>query len=211
MSPVSAPELFPDVSRETLDRLQCHLDLLGKWSAAINLVGRETLASALHRHVADSAQLLPIVQDARPGGPLRWCDIGTGAGFPGLVVAILAADTDIDLHLILVESDARKAAFLRHAAHVIGIKIEIMHARIERLPGLGADVISARALAPLHRLLEWSAPHLAPGGLCLFPKGHGWRAELDTALASWTFRLQNCPSHTSQAGVILKIEELQRV
>lgn len=200
-----------EVSRETHRLLDQHVALVVKWSQVINLVARESLDHIRERHVLDSAQLLPIILEQRQTGALHWCDIGSGAGFPGLVVAILAAEIRPDLHMTLVESDARKAAFLRHAALSLGLSVTVRRSRVERLPGLCADVISARAVASLERLIQWAAPHLAEDGICIFPKGARWSEEVNPALASWRFRLHDYPSMTDPRGAILTVKDLHRV
>jgi 16S rRNA (guanine527-N7)-methyltransferase len=162
---IATPEGFArrfDVSRETLTRLETYAALLTKWTRRINLVSAASLPDLWHRHIADSAQLLAFRPPAR-----LWLDLGSGAGFPGLVVAILTPD----LHVRLVESDQRKCAFLRRVAEDTGTTVDIVPCRIETLPPQSADVISARALAPLTQLLAHAEKHLAPDGIGLFPKG----------------------------------------
>lgn len=178
--------------------------LAEKWNKRINLVAPSTLPDFWNRHIADSAQLL----DFAPHGSRTWLDIGSGGGLPALVVAIVAREERPHLRVTLVESDQRKAAFLREAARITGAEVVIVADRIERLPPQSADVISARAFAPLDRLLAAAAPHLAPGGVCLFPKGAGHAAEVEAALAHWRFVLHKHPSLTDPAGVILDIREL---
>ena len=163
------------VSRETLARLDTLVAGLERWSRAINLVSRGTLKDVWHRHIADSAQLLPLA----PPGARRWADFGSGAGFPGLVVAALAADRHPDLGVTLVESDTRKCAFLAEMARAMGLSVTVRAMRIEALPtDERFDVISARALAPLATLLAAAKPHLAPGGRLIFPKGADVESEL---------------------------------
>jgi 16S rRNA (guanine527-N7)-methyltransferase len=196
-----------NVSRETRRRLQHHADLVKRWSSAINLVSRPSLDQIWQRHILDSAQLLPLA----PISAESWRDIGSGAGFPGLVVAILAAELRPDLRMTLVEADRRKAAFLQNAARSLDLRVRILAARDEDLPAETADVVSARALAPLPRLLDHTARHLAPNGIALFPKGARYRQEIDAALASWRFRVQKHPSRSGGGGVILALDQLNRV
>jgi 16S rRNA (guanine527-N7)-methyltransferase len=195
------------VSRETTERLTNYAALLRAWNPKINLVSRQTLADLEHRHFADSAQLLGHA----PPGAATWVDLGSGGGFPGLVVAILAAELRPDLHVTLIESDQRKAVFLRTVAQRTGISATVLAERIEAVPPLGTDVLSARALAPLAALLDHAERHLRPGGTALFPKGASWRAELEEALERWRFDCENLPSATSPDGVILKLGEIARV
>jgi 16S rRNA (guanine527-N7)-methyltransferase len=189
------------VSRETLQRLQIYADLLVKWQARINLVGPDTLPDLWQRHFLDSAQLYPLI----PPSCRRLVDLGSGAGFPGLVLAIMGA---ADVHL--VESDSRKCAFLREVARVTGTKVTIIDKRIEQIPPLEADVITARALAPLARLLDWAHPHFAPGGQCLFLKGRGSEDELTAAAKEWHISPERVPSQTGAGGLILHFKEVCR-
>ncbi|MGG7645350.1 16S rRNA (guanine(527)-N(7))-methyltransferase RsmG [Rhodovulum sp. YNF3179] len=196
-----------DVSRETLERLDIYAALLAKWNPAINLVSRASLADLWTRHFLDSAQLF----DLAPGQAQRWADLGSGGGFPGMIVAILAAAERPGFSVTLVESDARKSAFLVRAAQETGIAVDIRTARAESLPSLQADVVSARALAPLLRLLPLAQQHLVEGGVALLPKGAQHAQEIAAALETWRFEVQKYPSRTDSAGVILKIGGISRV
>jgi 16S rRNA (guanine527-N7)-methyltransferase len=193
------------VSRETRDRLAAYADLLARWNRAVNLVGRSTLSDAWRRHLLDSAQLMPLLPAAPAGRPRRVADLGSGAGFPGLVLAILGAG---DVHL--VESDARKAAFLREAARVTGADVRFHVKRAETLPALEADVVTARAFAPLADLLGYAAPLMRPGGIGLFPKGRGVEGELTLARKAWNMAVERVPSRTDPSATILRIEALVR-
>ncbi len=156
--PALGPEGFcaaTGVSRETLERLARYAGLLETWSRSINLVGRRSLADLWRRHMLDSAQLMELMPPAPPGRPRRIVDLGTGAGFPGLVLAILGAG---EVHLI--ESDQKKVSFLRAAARASGAEVTIHAARIENLAPIRADLVTARALAPLPKLLAIAAPFL---------------------------------------------------
>ncbi len=187
------------VSRETLDRLASHLDLLRRWQKRINLVGTATLCDPWRRHMLDSAQLAPLV----PAGA-RLADLGSGAGFPGLVLAILRGGP---VHLI--ESDARKAAFLREAVRITGAPVEVHNARAEQLD-LKADIVTARACAPLDRLLGLALPLLASGGLCLFLKGARVEEEVSEARAAWKMALRRHRSRSAPDGVVLEVSGLSR-
>lgn len=187
------------VSRETLDRLASHLDLLRRWQKRINLVGAATLRDPWRRHMLDSAQLAPLV----PAGA-RLADLGSGAGFPGLVLAILRGGP---VHLI--ESDARKAAFLREAVRITGAPAEVHNARAEQLD-LKADIVAARACAPLDRLLGLALPLLAPGGLCLFLKGARVEEEVREARTAWKMALRRHRSRSAPDGVVLEVRRLSR-
>lgn len=188
------------VSRETMERLQAYAELLVKWQPRINLVGPDTVPELWRRHFFDSAQLMPLV-----GAVRRVVDLGSGAGFPGLVLAVMGAS---DVHLI--ESDARKCAFLREAARVAATAVTVHNRRIEQVAPLAADLVTARALAPLPRLLEWAAPHLGEGGRCLFLKGKGSEDELTAAAKDWNIAVERVPSLSDPSGVILHLREVYR-
>ncbi len=185
------------VSRETLARLARHLKMLGRWQKRINLVGTATLADPWRRHVLDSAQLAPLV----PAGA-RLADLGSGAGFPGLVLAIMRGGP-VDL----IESDARKAAFLTEAVRATGAPAAVHNARAETLT-LKADVVAARACAPLDRLLGLALPLLAPGGVCLFLKGARAEEEIEAARARWRIAVRRHPSLSAPEGMVLELGDL---
>ncbi|MCF4166819.1 16S rRNA (guanine(527)-N(7))-methyltransferase RsmG [Zavarzinia compransoris] len=188
------------VSRETLARLAAYAALLIKWQPKINLVGPATMADLWRRHMLDSTQLLPLLPEVPPGRPRRIVDLGSGAGFPGLVLSIMGAG---EVHL--VESDQRKCAFLREAARISGADVTIHASRIETLPPLDADVITARALAPLEKLLAWAAPHQSAHTIHIFPKGKEAEAELTKAAAVSKLEVTRHPSRTDPAATIFRI------
>lgn len=196
-----------DVSRETLERLEIYEALLRKWNPAINLVARGTMADAWARHFLDSAQIFVLA----PPSAHRWLDIGSGGGFPGMVVAIIAAELRPGLSVTLMDSDLRKAAFLNEVARQTGVKATISAGRVEDLPPIGADVISARAFAPLSTLLSLTERHLSPGGTGLFLKGARHEEEIAQALESFRFDLQKVPSQTDPQAVILSVGGITRV
>jgi 16S rRNA (guanine(527)-N(7))-methyltransferase RsmG len=201
--PLSADE-FREIagpSATDVERLSAYLALLQRWQRRINLVGASTLVDPWRRHVLDSAQLAPLL----PPDSRRLIDLGSGAGFPGLVLAILTS-----ARVCLVEIDVRKCAFLFEAARVTGATVEIKNARIESLAPAGYDVVSARALAPLHKLLEYAGKLLAPNGSCLFLKGRNWGVELTRAAKSWKMRATPIPSWSDPTAVVLKIDDLSR-
>jgi 16S rRNA (guanine527-N7)-methyltransferase len=205
---VGLPKLSLDVSRETLARLQAYADALAKWQAKINLVSSSTLPEVWQRHFLDSAQLYPLL----PAHARVVTDLGSGAGFPGLVLAIIAEAAGRDVQWHLVESDARKAAFLAEAARASRIAgaIKIHAVRAEGLGGrMGADVITARALAPLEKLLEYAQPLVKADGLCLFLKGEKVEDELTVARQRWSFQLDRHPSKSDPGGVVLAIKGLK--
>ncbi|MBO6601731.1 MAG: 16S rRNA (guanine(527)-N(7))-methyltransferase RsmG [Roseicyclus sp.] len=199
--------LAADVSRETWDRLVTFAEALVKWQKAINLVAPGSLDALWQRHFLDSAQIFPLrQQDAG-----LWLDLGSGGGFPGLVCAILAAEKAPELRFTFIESDLRKGSFLRDVARQTGVRISVLTRRIEDAPAQNAAVISARALAPLGRLCELAAPHLAADGICLFQKGANHATELDVARGEWHMKVTEVESQTAAGAVIYKIEELARV
>ena len=205
MAHALTPEEFrarTGVSRETLDRLAIYSDLLAKWNRSINLVSRGSLADIWRRHMLDSAQLLPLAPQR--GG--TWLDLGSGAGFPGLVLAIMGAGK---VHLI--ESDARKAAFLREVIRATGPSAIVHNARIEATAPFPADVITARALAPLPDLLALAAPFATKATVMLFPKGRDVERELTESAKSWTIAAEHIRSLTDPASIILKVREVSRV
>jgi 16S rRNA (guanine527-N7)-methyltransferase len=189
------------VSRETRERLEAYAALLIRWQKAINLVGPKTLPDLWRRHMLDSAQLRPLV----PEQTRRLVDLGSGAGFPGLVLAIMGVE---GVHLI--ESDARKATFLREAARVTGTAITIHAARIETIEGLPADVVTARAYAPLDKLLQGAARFWTHNSLGLFLKGQDIDVELTTAAKCWRFTAERLPSRSDPSGVVLRVGGLAR-
>ena len=193
--------VLDDVSRETRDRLTAYADLLVRWNARINLVSRPDLAQLWPRHIADSLQLATLI----PSGA-RVVDMGSGGGFPGLVIAMAT-----DAHVTLIESDQRKAAFLREASRVAGVRTRVIAARIEAAEAGPADIVTARALAPLPQLLQWGARFLDKEGFCLFLKGKNADEELNAADADWRMAVTRIPSRTDADGIILRLSDIRRV
>jgi len=194
-----------DVSRETCARLEAYIALLIRWNARINLVSPTTIDAVWTRHIADSAQLFNLA----PASARRWLDLGSGAGFPGLVVAALAAEKAPGLSITLIESDTRKAAFLAAAAREMGVAAIVEARRIEALPACAYDVVSARALAPLDRLCALAHRFSGPGTVFLFPKGARLDSELTAATASWHIHAERIASRTDPEAAVLKILELE--
>ncbi len=193
-------EIFP-VSRETLARLEAYAELLTRWSARINLVGRDTLPDLWRRHMLNSAQLRPLV----PCDAKTLIDLGSGAGFPGLVLAILGVPG-----VELVEADSRKAAFLREAARITAATVTLRPCRIAAAPPHAADVVTARALAPLDRLLGLASPFIGPETVCLFPKGERAAQELTVARKGWTMIASTHQSVADPRGVVLRLHKVAR-
>lgn len=195
-----------NVSRETIESLQAFEALVKRWNAAINLVSKATLPVLWDRHIVDSAQLFSHL----PATAQHWADFGAGGGFPGLVIAILARGAGRDLRVTLVESDARKATFLRQAAQALSLSVVVVNKRIESLESLQADVVSARALAPLDALLQFAAVHLREGGTAIFPKGARHTEELTAARAQWSFDVDTHSSQSEPGAAILIIRNIER-
>ncbi|MDJ0391234.1 16S rRNA (guanine(527)-N(7))-methyltransferase RsmG [Roseomonas sp. E05] len=198
------PDLPPvQVSRETAARLERFLELLLRWNARINLVSGRDSGALRERHIADSLQLLPLV----PAGEGALVDLGSGGGFPGMVLAAALARP---VHL--VEADRRKAAFLQAAAAELGLAHVAVHpARIEALRLPPAAVVTARALAPLELLLPWAASLLAPGGVAIFPKGKSAEAELAEAeAAGWTMAVERFKSSTDPNATLFRMSGIRR-
>jgi len=190
-------------SLEAVGRFDAYRDLLLRWNDRINLISGETLADIDQRHIADCAQLAPLLP---PDGPIA--DLGSGAGLPGIVLAILHPGREIHL----VEADKRKAAFLVEASAQVKLPMVRVHAcRIEnaKLPPLVA--ITARALAPLVSLLPYAAKFLAPDGVAVFPKGKTAEKELTEAAQDWHFMVERFPSATNPEATILRLSNIHRV
>ena len=192
-----------NVSRETLAALENYAGLLRKWQKAINLVAGSTLNDLWRRHFLDSAQLMPLL----PEGDGQMVDLGSGAGFPGLVLALLSGRPT---HL--VESDQRKAAFLGEVARATGCagRVQIHAARVEALNPWGTPIITARALADLSQLLDWAAPFMTADTVCIFPKGAKAEEELTGALRVWKMSAERRRSVTDPTGLILRLSHLER-
>lgn len=200
-----------DVSRETLARLTTYQALLGKWQKAVNLVGPSTLAQFWHRHAADSAQLLAY---APPHGKI-WLDLGSGAGFPALVLAILLAERHPKACVHMVESDRKKVNFLRTVIRECGLTAEVHHMRIEKLaeaPPAGlaqVDVITARALAALPQLAAYMTPFFNSSTIALLHKGREWQEELTQCRKMWKLQVAAHHSLTDPAARILALSDLR--
>ncbi len=196
-----------DVSRETRERLAVLVAELRRWQRAKNLIGPGTLDAIWSRHVADSIQLFDLAPNSK-----AWLDLGSGAGFPGLVIAIMLHGRE-GAQVHCVESNGRKCSFIRHAARMTEAPVKVHNARIEDAMQsfVGkVDVLTARALAPLPRLLDLTAPLLTTGVPGLFPKGDSAFGELTDARESWKFEYDIFPSRTDPRGQILRIGCLEQ-
>ena len=198
----SPPPTAPPVSRETQERLDRFLALVLTWNRTINLVGRQDERQIRQRHLEDSLALVPCL----PSSFERAIDLGSGGGFPGIVLAIATGR-----HFDLIESDQRKAAFLREAARISEAPATVHAVRIEaaRLPL--APLVTARALAALPALLDWAVPLLAPGGVCVFPKGRTAEQELTEARRQWHMRVEAWSNPLAPDARILRLSEISRV
>lgn len=196
-----------NVSHETRQRLECYAALLEKWTPRINLVARSTLREIWKRHIVDSAQVFGLIKHP----VTHWADLGSGGGFPGLVVAIMAMERGTPAQITLVESDQRKCAFLHTVLRQTGAQAAIVNKRIEDIAPLKADVLSARALSDLSSLLGFAERHLDPGGVAVFHKGVSWRKEVLAAQRAWKFHYRVATSQTGEGSVILTITGVSRV
>lgn len=188
------------VPRETEEKLDIYARLLREWNEKFNLVAASTIPSLWQRHFLDSAQL-----KAHIPAPLHTlADLGTGAGFPGIVLAILGIP---EVHLI--ESIAKKARFLEVVAHELGLEVTVHNARVEAIRDPQTDVVTARALKPMPELLSLAKPLTHKDSICLFLKGEQAEAELTEARKYWTFSLEMLPSLSDPSGSVLKIKDLK--
>jgi 16S rRNA (guanine527-N7)-methyltransferase len=201
LGPQGFQRLF-HVSRETFDRLALYVELLERWNARINLVGRDTMGDVWRRHLLDSAQLYPLI----PQRARVLVDFGSGAGLPGVILAILGVP---EVHL--VEADQRKAAFLREALRVTGTQARLHVARIEAVAPFPADIVTARALAPLIDLLDLAEPFLTRATQCLVLKGKTADDELTKAGEAWKMRVDRVASASDPSGTILRLETMARI
>ena len=199
-------DILIDVSRETIVLLQRLGLLVEKWNKSINLISKKTVPGIWNRHILDSAQIFY----ANNKSFKKWLDMGSGSGFPGLVVAILAQEKNIGGEIILVESDKRKCVFISTVKRELNLNLSIINNRIESCDSQQADVISARALADLPSLLDLSFNHLSNDTTLLFSKGKSWKEELFAAEKTWNFSWEAVTSITDAKAVVLKIGELSR-
>lgn len=195
------------VSRETFDRLVAFEHMFQKWNRSINLVAQSTSGDVWQRHILDSAQLGRIEPDAK-----RWVDLGSGGGFPGLVMAFLLAERD-GASIDLVESNRKKASFLQAVVGQFNLPARVVARRIDDSHALVStpQIVTARALASLSTLLDLSAPWLTSGARGLFHKGRDYRVEVQESVHRWSFDLVEHPSVTDAGGVILELSNLRRL
>lgn len=196
-----------NVSRETLDKLQAYSELVHRWTPRINLVAASTLSDFWTRHIVDSMQIFDLVDPSATS----WADLGSGGGLPGVVCAIMALEQMPDCRFTLVESDKRKAAFLLVCQHEFALNLTVQTARAELAAPLSAQIVTARALAPLPQLLPLVARHIAPDGHAILPKGKNHAAELEAVRAEWQFDMASHPSITDGSARLLALKDIQRV
>ncbi len=192
-----------DVSRETSEKLEALAALTLKWTNKINLISRSTREDIQDRHIRDSAQLYLLA----PTSWISWTDLGSGGGYPGLVIATLASGRQ---RVTLIESDARKCTFLRTAIRELDLPASVVNERIENANLVSSDVVSARALAPLESLLTYTEHLLKKDGVALFPKGRGYLDEIAAAHRNWAFEHEALPSITSPDARILRLSGINR-
>lgn len=200
------PEGLPDVSRETFDKLRSFAGLVQKWTTKINLISKSSSEDLWNRHILDSVQLFDLA-------PVEgsWVDLGSGGGFPGIVVAILSEGAGAGHRVTLVESDQRKAVFLRTAIREAQLSATVISSRIEDVAPLEADILTARALADLSSLCGFAEKHLSPKGVALFSKGGQWKKEHQVAREMWSYSCDAVRSKSHPDAAILKIKDIARV
>jgi len=194
-----------DASADVMARMDAFLAILTDWNSRMNLVGPSALAEFWGRHAFDSAQLLKLAPDAR-----IWADLGAGAGFPGIILAIFLKDCE-GARVHLIESMAKRCAFLRSVSIDLGLPTLIHNSRAESLQLSPVEVVTARALAPMPRLLEYAQPLLRGSAVGLFLKGRDVEKELEEARKSWRFDVSLSPSASDPEGRIVSLKRLSRV
>lgn len=199
-------ELELDVSRETSEKLRAFEALVKKWTQKINLISKSTIPEIWNRHIIDSAQIFSLALSGE-----HWVDLGSGGGFPGIVIAILTEDSQTPHQVTLIESDIRKCTFLRTAIRELSLNANVITSRIEELPPMKADILSARALADLDTLLAFSDRHLSSDGVALFPKGAHWQEEDHHARSNWSYHCEPITSKTDQNAAILRLRDIKHV
>ena len=193
-----------NVSRETFSKLELYHESLLEWQNKFNLVSKNSIDDAWNRHFIDSIQLFKYI----PGNAKNLLDMGSGAGFPGMVLAILFNDKTPYLKTTLVESINKKTLYLNHVKEITSTDVEIINGRVEQIKNRKFDVVSSRAMTSLVDLLEYAYPLLNKKGVCVFPKGKSWNEEIKVAKNKWNFDFEAFDSETSEEGKILLIKNL---
>lgn len=192
---------IPAMPEAVLSRLRTYAALLARWNPTIRLVSPQDLEDFWRRHIEDALQLVPLI----PAPITHAVDLGSGGGLPGIVLAIATG-----IHFDLIESDGRKAAFLREAAIATTAPVTVHAHRIEDIVLSRRALVTARALAPLPKLLDWAEPFLRSDGVCLFPKGERVEAEIAEAEAVWSLSIDRIPSMTAEGARLLRIRDINR-
>jgi 16S rRNA (guanine527-N7)-methyltransferase len=196
-----------DVSRETLDALKYFEDLVVLWNPAINLISNSSVSDLWSRHIVDSAQLFLFTL---PDEGL-WLDVGSGGGFPGIVVSIVAKELAPSLRVVLVESDNRKCVFLRTVIRELGLSVKVINDRIENVKLDEVVYLSARALRNLNSLLFIVENNVSRETVCVFPKGRSYKKELVESQKNWKFDFNLIDSNTSEDSKVIVLKGLERV
>lgn len=200
----SAEGLSPTVSKDSTDKLRAFAEAVRHWTRSINLISESSVDEIWQRHILDALQILEFA----PSDARTWCDMGSGAGFPGLVAAIVNLEKNPQCSHVLIESDRRKAAFLTLQSKAFGLRCTVTCDRIEKVVPVRADVVTARALAPMPLLLSYAHRHAGAGATCVFPKGRGVEAEVDASRRDFIFDVDFHRSKTDPQGSILVIRNL---
>lgn len=196
------------VSRETFERLKTYEKSLHEWQKRFNLVSNASLEHAWERHFLDSAQLFKLI----PDGTRTLVDFGSGAGFPGMVLAIMAAEKTPYLNFRLVESIGKKTLYLNEVKKIAGLNnVEIVNDRIENIETMAADVITSRAMCSLKELLKYARKFAGPQTVGIFPKGKKYSEEISEARKEWSFDCRIVPSEVSEEGVVLVITKIKKL
>ena len=193
-----------NVSRETLNSFCEYESLLSKWNKKINLVSKTTLVDIWNRHFLDSGQILNYVNAS---GKI-WVDVGAGAGFPGLVVALLLRDRKINCDLTLVEKNTKKVFFLNEVIRNLNLKVKVVNNCIDCIEPLNADILTARAFSELKDLIQIANQHRKEKGICLFLKGQNYKLELDKTLNYWFFDYDVFDSLSNSSGKIIRVKKI---
>ena len=193
-----------NVSRETLKSFCEYEALLSKWNKKINLVSQNTLARLWNRHFLDSGQIINHVDALGK----KWVDVGAGAGFPGLVVALLLRDRKIDCDMVLVEKNTNKVFFLNEVIRKLNLNVKVVNKNVDTIEPLNADIFTARAFSELKKLIELAFRHRKERGICLFLKGENYRFELDKTLNYWFFDYDIFDSVSNSSGKIIRVKKI---
>ena len=193
-----------NVSRETINSFSEYEALLSKWNQKINLVSQNALADLWVRHFLDSGQIINHVDASGK----KWVDVGAGAGFPGLVVALLLRDRKIDCDIVLVEKNTKKVFFLNEVIRKLNLNVKVVNNNVDTIEPLNADILTARAFSELKNLIELSVRHRNERGVSLFLKGENYRLELDKTLNYWFFDYDIFDSLSNSSGKIIRVKKI---